>query len=372
MNTENTKILQIIPTPPNCTDGIGDFALLLAEQLLKDYRINTHFLVFRTDIKVDSNINGFAVTRLSSHNAEAFLSAVPEDISTIVLQFSGFPYFQTNIRGMFGIGTPFWLVKALKKVMDSKQIKLIAMFHELPKLYWRQKYFFDFLNPIHSIVSRRIAKLADFVLASSNKYQQILATWLKRPVIKIAIPSNMGEPDLISPLKERKRSIIVFGGSARSRVYENALPELIQCCKFLKIDNIYDIGSYLNLKEKYDFQGLNFQELGYKSKEEISQLMLNAIAGCLDYAPFPGDLAKSGVFAAYCSHGLVSILTQYNPSEADGLIMNQHYLTLNSCSEKTDLNELQAIVDRGFNWYQTHSLSRVSQLFFNKINNKYI
>ncbi len=209
-----SQILQIVPTPPHNTDGIGDLALLLAEQLSKDDGITTHFLVFRTDLKLDSTINGFPIISLPSHNTEAFLSALPENISAIVLHFSGYPYFQTNLSGMFGVNTPFWLVEALQKAIDSRQIKLIAMFHELPKLYWRQKYFFDFLNPIHSIVSRRIAKLADVVIASSTKYQQILATWLKRPVSKIAIPSNMGEPDLILPLKERKRSVIIFGGSA--------------------------------------------------------------------------------------------------------------------------------------------------------------
>lgn len=118
MSTQNTKILQIIPTPPNCSDGIGDFSLLLAEQLLKDYRINSHFLVFRNDVQVESNINGFPITCLSNYSVEAFLLALPQDISTIILQFSGFPYFKTNLRGMFGVGTPFWLVKALKQAID--------------------------------------------------------------------------------------------------------------------------------------------------------------------------------------------------------------------------------------------------------------
>ncbi len=36
--------------------------------------------------------------------------------------------------------------------------------------------------------------------------------------------------------------------------------------------------------------------------------MLNAIAGIFDYTPFPGDLAKSGVLAAYCAHGSYSLV----------------------------------------------------------------
>jgi hypothetical protein len=363
----STKILQIIPTPPNCTDGIGDFALLLAERLFKDYQIATHFLVFRTDIKVESTISGFPVTCLTSHNTQAFLSALPEDFTAIILQFSGFPYFQTNFCGMFGVGTPFWLVEALEKALNSRQLKLIAMFHELPKLYWRQRYFFDFLNPIHCHVSRQIAELTNVTIATSSKYQQILASWLKQPVNRIAIPSNMGEPDSVPPLTKRQRRLIIFGGSARTRVYKNAFAELIQCCQSLKIKEIYDVGPCLNLKERYDFQGLKFHELGFKTKEEISQLMLSSIAGIFDYTPFPGDLAKSGVLAAYCAHGLVPITTQYNPSEADGLHMNQHYLTLNNSVGQSNSNKLQAIADNAHNWYLAHSLPEITKVFNNYI-----
>jgi hypothetical protein len=361
------KILQIIPTPPNCTDGIGDFSLLLAEQMYKDYQITTHFLVFQTNLEVEENINGFPITCLESHNTEAFLSAIPKDISTVILQFSGFPYFQTNLRGMFGIGTPFWLVKALEKTINFRQIKLIVIFHELPKLYWRQIYFFNFLNPIHSQVSRQIAKLADVVSTTSHKYQKILESWLKQPVQRLFIPSTIGEPNLVPPLIKRKRCLIIFGGSARSRVYENALSELIECCQSLKIEEVYDIGASLDLQQSYDFQGVNFHELGFKNKEEIEQLMLNSIAGVLDYTPFPGDLSKSSVLAAYCAHGLVPILTQYNPSEKDGLYVDKHYLTLNNCTNKIDLSQLQKLADNAYQWYSEHSFPEIGKLVRNYI-----
>lgn len=364
-----SKILQIVPTPPNQTDGIGDYSLQLAEQLLKEYQINTHFLVFRT-ASIEPVINGFPAISLPERNTQALLSVLPEDINGIVLHFSGYPYFNTNLRGMLGAGTPFWLVEALQSAISTRGLKLVVMFHELPRLYWKQIYFFDFLNPIHSVVSRRIARIANATITNSPENQTILSKWLKRPVTRISNFANIGEPDGIPPLAERKRRMIVFGGSARYRVYRNALKELIQGCQSLGIEEIYDIGPSLNLKERYHFPGINFVEMGFKPKEEISQLMLTSIAGCLDYNPFPGALGKSGVFAAYCSHGLVPISTQYNPSETDGLEMNKHYLVFSNGLNNLKLNELQTVADNAQHWYQTHNLKEVTKVFASQILDK--
>lgn len=354
------QILQIIPTPPNSSDGIGDYALLLATQLLKDAQINTQFLVFRNDIEVNSDVNRFSMARLPSHQPEVFCSSIPKNIRAIIVHFSGYPYFNTSLKGSFGVGTPFWLIDALQSVVKSHPLKLIVIFHELPKLHWKQFYLFGCLNPIQSIVSRRLATMADTVLTGSVNYQAILSKWLGKTVTKISIFSNMGEPDAVSPLAIRKRRLVIFGGSARSRIYQNNFQALIQSCKVLGIEEICDVGSPLKLP-KYSGLGINFIEMGFRSQPEISELLLTSLAGCVDYSPFPGDLGKSGAFAAYCAHGLVPILTRYNPSEADGLQMNQHYLVLGSKLDSLNLTQLQAIADQAHEWYQTHTLKEVAK-----------
>lgn len=365
------QILQIIPTAPNCSDGIGDYALLLASQLLKDAQINTEFLVFRTDIEVESEIAGFATTRLPIHQSEALFSVVSEGIQAIVVHFSGYPYFNTSLKGMFGFETPFWFVEALQSIQQARQLKLIVMFHELPKLYWKQRYFLNSLNPIHSIVSRRLAHIADAVLTNSAQYQKILTNWVKHPVERLPIFSNMGEPDWILPLSERKRRLVIFGGATRQRVYQNAFQELIAACSALNIQEICDIGPPLNLNLAHFLKPINFVEMGFQSPAAISQLLLNSIAGCLDYTPFPGDLSKSGVLAAYCAHGVVPIVTRYNPSEADGLYSNQHYLTLDKGAVTSNLNDLQVVATNAYDWYQSHSLSAVTNVFLHHILQSY-
>lgn len=356
------RILQIIPTPPNSSDGIGDYALLLATQLLEDFQIDTQFLVFRSDIEVEPVINGFPIARLPAHKPEVFCSCIPAGIRVIIIHFSSYPYFNTSLKGTFGFGTPFWLIDALRSVVRSHQLKLIVMFHELPKLHWKQFYLFELLNPLHSIVSRRLAEMADTVLTSSTKYQAILAKWLSRNVTKILIFSTIGEPNSVLPSIARQRRLVIFGGSARSRIYQNNFQVLIQNCKLLGIEEICDVGPPLELPN-FPNLDIKFVEMGFRSYPEIRELLLTSLVGCIDYTPFPGNLGKSSVFAAYCAHGLVPLLTQYNPSEADDLYLNQHYLVLDSQSDGLNLAQLQIIADQAHEWYQDHTIKEIAKIF---------
>jgi hypothetical protein len=358
------EILQIIPTKPNWSDGIGDYALLLATQMFKDAQIKTHFLVFRNDVEVEPLVNGFSIERLQSHQSDVFCSSVPEGVGTIIVHFGSYPYFQSNLKGNVGIGTPFWLIEALQSVVKSRRLKLIVVFHELPKLHWRQHYLFGVLNPIHSIVSRRLARMADIVFTNTTESQAVLSKWRRKNVTKLLVFSNMGEAEAAPPLIARKRRLVIFGGAGRCRIYKNHFQALIRNCKSFGIEEIYDVGPSLKLTEYFNSE-INLVEMGWCSQIEISELMLTSLAGCVDYSLYPGELGKSGIFAAYCAHGLVPILTHYNPSEADGLYIDQHYLALDPKSSHLDLGlaELQTIADKAHKWYQTHTLKEISKTF---------
>lgn len=191
---------------------------------------------------------------------------------------------------------------------------------------------------------------------------------MSQPVHRLSIFSNMGEPDTVPSLIERKHRIVIFGGSARRRVYQNSLKALVQSCETLGIEEICDIGPPLHLKETMDFSGIPLVEMGFQSQESISQILLTSIAGCLDYTPFPGDLSKSGVFAAYCAHGMLPICTCYNPSEADGLHLHQHYLSLDEDLTVLDPTALQTIATSAHQWYQSHSLSATASQFAHYLN----
>jgi hypothetical protein len=361
------KILQIIPTPPNCADGVADYALLLATQLLKDSQLKTQFLVFRIDLEVEPTvINSFPLMRLPDHQPQSLYSSIPEDIGVIILHFSIYPYFNTSLRGVFGKGTPFWFADALKSLVQNRKIKLIVMFHELPKLYWKQFFFFNLLNPIHSIVSRRLAKIADTIITNNIHQQAILSKWSGKNVTKVLIFSNMGEPDTVSPLTDRQRRLIIFGGTARTRIYQKHFPALLESCKLLGITEIYDIGPPVEIPECGEI-GVKIITMGFLSQPEISELLLTSFAGCLDYFRCPGGLGKSGVFSAYCAYGLVPILTEYDASEIDEIYMNQNYLVLGSKLSELSAAQLQTVADKAHNWYQGHALPRIAEIFSSSI-----
>jgi len=357
-----TKILQIVPTPPYTGDGISDYASLLASKLWQDHGVKTEFLVFRTDAPIAPEKSEFPIALLPAYDSQTLVSSIPTDMDAIILHFSGYPYFNSTFKGLFGIGTPFWFADALENIVHSRQIKLILMVHELPMLNRGQLYFFGVLNPIQNLVSKRIVRIADTVLTSSNRYQSILSKWLGKSVTKTLIFSNVGEPDSIPPLLERKRRLVVFGGMARLRLYQNSFEALIQACELLGIEEICDVGPCLELPKPHR-SGVKLVEMGFQSQSNISELLLTSLAGCMDYSPFPGNLGKSGVYAAYCAHGIVPFLTRYNPSEADNLYMNQHYLTLDSKLGDLTLTDLQNVANNAHQWYQDHSLKRVSEIF---------
>lgn len=350
-------IVQIVPRIPPHTDGVGDYSLKLAEQLLNDYKINTHFLVFKKDIEIESFVNGFPATLLSTHTPEFFLSVLPQNIDTVLLHYSNYPYLSGKLDA------PFWLVKGLELAVKLRQIKLVVMFHELPMLKYKK---INFLNPIQSIVSRRLAQLASTVITDSGRFQAILSQWIQRPIKCIPDFSTIGEPNEIKTLAERKRRIIVFGTTDRHRVYANFLNELLSTCHILGIEEIYDIGKPLNLHLS-NFNGIHVVEMGFQPSEVVSQLMLESMAGFFDYSRFPGDLGKSTVFAAFCAHGLIPIISQYNPSEADGLEMNKHYLVPGEPLKTCNLSQLQTIADNAHNWYKGHSIPENAKVFASSI-----
>lgn len=348
------NIVQIVPRLPPHTDGVGDYSTQLASQLLKDHRIATQFLVFQQGIKIEPIVAGFPATGIPTHTVEAFLSVLPKNITGIILHYSNYPYVRNKWDA------PFWLARALEKAVKQRNIKLIVMFHELPFLKFNN---FNFLHPIQSLVSRRLVQSATTVITDSARFQVILERWLQYPITCIPDFSTIGEPDDVVPhLSDRTPRIIVFGGSDRARVYQNHLKALLYSCQALGIEEICDIGKSLDLQPS-DFPGVRLVQMGFQPAEAIRELMLNSLAGFIDYSRFPGDLGKSSVFAAFCAHGLVPICSCYNPSEADGLEMYKHYLVPNRSLQDLSLIQLQTVANNSNMWYKNHNLIQNTKVF---------
>lgn len=349
-----SSLLQIVPRLPPYSDGVGDYARLLAGQLSLTHDIETEFVAFRPATETPSEVDGFYTHRLFEHAVNPFLSLIPQKIDGVLLHYSNYPY----LEGRFD--APFWLVDALKIIKQQRNCPLIVMYHELPTLKWNR---FRMLNPIQSLVSKRLAKIASAVFTDSQHFKSHLKKWTTSPITCIPDFSTIGEPkpDQIRSLKDRQRRLVIFGGSDRVRAYAN-LDRLLATCRALDIQEICDIGTAQNLSPK-QFGDITFKELGFQSAQSVQRILLDSVAGLMDYSRFPGDLGKSSVFAAFCAHGLLPICTAYNPSEPDGVFAGEQYAIAGGDLATLSSQQRQHIADQAIAWYSQHNLSTNAQLF---------
>ena len=348
-------ILQIYPRLPPTIDGIGDYAVTLAKGL-SQYNIRTHFMtVPQGKVLLDDR---FPIVPLHTHSPQAFVDAIPQQIQTVILHFSDYPYDAKR-------GTPTWLVTALKAMKQQRSLRLIIMFHEFPSFYLLKKTFYLF--PWQRSVAWQLAQLADVIITNNAVTQTLLAKRflaknLQRSILNFPVFSNIGELEQPSPLKQRQRRLIVFGTPGRrARIYQRSHAMLKNCCQLLDIEEICDIGSPLHLNQP-KLAGTRLVEMGEQPAAKISQLLSDSLAGIV-YSTDNGRLAKSGVFATYCAHGLVPIVTQAKASLLDGLQAETNFLFAGMQSQPLAIERLQAIADVAHQWYAAHNQANTFKCF---------
>jgi hypothetical protein len=232
------------------------------------------------------------------------------------------------------------------------------MFHELYATGppWTSAFW---LSPVQKNLMTRLARLSDQWMTSLERYAATvrrLSLNTTARAYSLPVFSSIGEPLVTLPLVERRRRMIVFGTRGRRiEVYKRSSADLNRICQRLDINEILDIGRAV----EFDFAGelqVPVVTLGELPGSEVSDLLLDAVAGVLDYSA--AFLAKSTIFAAYCAHRMISIIANYDdPMPADGLEENRHYWLTGVESDRLNLDAGQVIADNAFAWYQTHNLS---------------
>jgi hypothetical protein len=356
-------ITAIITRLPPAIDGVGDYALYLAGRLCKDFNIETHFVVGDPSWTGATEIQGFPVTKVSVCSANTLLSLLPSNRqppTTVLLHYVNYGYAKR--------GCPVWLVDGLQRWQAaSANRSLVTMFHETYATGppWTSSFW---LSPLQRNLAARLARLSDRCLTSRQGYAKLLyelSLGKQTQIPTLAVFSNIGEPEQVPPLAERQRHIVVFGSPLhRLRAYRESLTQLELTCQLLGIEEILDIGPSTNLPLS-TVSGVPVVELGQRSATEISGFLLNSLVGFFDYNP--DYLAKSGIFAAYCAHGLLPVSTRCSAVSVDGIEAGKHYW-VPDC--RTTGLELQEIAVRAHAWYQSHNLSVHAQTFAAMLANK--
>ncbi|MEL7314503.1 MAG: hypothetical protein AAFN08_06070 [Cyanobacteria bacterium J06559_3] len=353
MPSQPTKILQIVPRLSPDVDGVGDYTLSLAHELRDRYQIHSDFLVVRPSERTQPTVDGFTVHRLMTHSVAGLLDRVPANISTVVLQYSNYPYLLGKVDA------PAWLVAALMR-LKQRGIRILIMFHEFPTLQYQRV---RLPNPIQRRVSRGLAQVADIVVTNNAAFQHTLATWTNTPVHCIPNFSTIGEVQQVLPLHDRDRALIIFGSTDRGRIYRSNLEGVQRICQQLNIHTLYDIGHPIDWDSSSLDADITVIKTGLLPATAVSKLMFTAFAGIFDYRRFPNNLAKSTVYAAYCAHGLLPLCNLRSLPPQDGILADRHYLDTHTLHQHTDrttesLSSFQRIADNAHAWYNTHTLAK--------------
>jgi hypothetical protein len=347
------NLIQIVPRLPPATDGLGDYAFCLANQLRNEWDIDSHFIVGNPEWESEGAI-GFSTQRVEERSSARLLEILhsfPNSISSVILHYVGYGYAKR--------GCPVWLVRALGDWKRGRpDRRLVTIFHELYAFGppWSSSFW---TSPFQVLLARRLAMISNQSVTPMRRYARILERFcdgFPDRVISMPVFSNVGEPSEVPPLRNRKSQIVVFGNiHQRAQVYVKHLEALIHTCRTLNLEKIVDVGPCLEVKLKLP---LPFTQLGKQSAADVSALLLSSRAGFLPY--FDGYLAKSGIFAAYCAHGMLPVLPCRNASEADGIRAEHEYIATSDMPLAASETRAQKIADSAHAWYREHSIPRTA------------
>jgi hypothetical protein len=321
--------------------------------LLREFSgVQTYFVVGDPGWSGPAEVEGFGVRKVESRSERELLSVLDDDsqaCGTILLHYEGYGYATR--------GCPAWLVGAVEKWRQNMQRRtLLTLFHELYATGppWTSAFW---LSAFQRTLTTRLAKTSDRCLTSLESYAAVVRRMSRKGtdlVNHLPVFSSIGEPKSVRPLAERKRRLVVFGTRGRRiEVYRRSTSAINWTCRYLEIEEIVDIGRAV----EFDFANafdVPVVERGELADEEVSELLLDSVAGMIDYPA--SMLGKSTIFAAYCSHRLMPIVATYGAGlEADGLEAGRHYWLSTNRAESAPL-AWQAVADSALAWYQSHSL----------------
>ena len=342
-------LLQIVPSLPPAVNGVGDYATLLARALRARHGIESEFVVGDPGWRSPPGGAEFPARAVPARTADALGSLLPAagDPTPVLLHYVPYGYAPR--------GCPFWLVKSLRHLNHpnhpNAKNRIITIFHELSadgEPPWRSAFW---LSSFQRRLGRELGRLSDGRQMTTNLVaDQLRALLPPNDNVVAALPvfSNLGEADPPLPVEQRQRRIVVFGTRTwREAVYGPHADDLLAACRRLGIESVLDVGA--PLASPPTSLPIPFAAHGLLRAEEAPAVFGQSLAGFFTYpAPY---LGKSGIFAAYCAHGLVPVTTADNRRpNGDGLQAGKHYLL------GTEGDAPAEVARAAHAWYQGHRL----------------
>jgi hypothetical protein len=340
--TEQT-VVQIVPQLPPPHEGVGSFALTLAEALTARHGIASRFLE-GSALKVSGATSGALLDALAAVEA-----------ATVLLHYANYGY---EARGC-----PAWLISGLAQWKARSRGRLVTIFHEVHAMGppWRSSFW---LSPVQRRLAASLARSSDGMVTSMQYYRRILHQWVPgREIHVLPVFSTVGEAPAAAPLAERARRLVLFGGPGnRAQAYRKLRAEIVRTCRALDIEEICDAGpeSAGERTPPADFP-VRVRRLGPLPGAEVSTLLAGSLAGFIGYpVPF---LPKSTIFAAYCAHGVLPVCAWPWPRRNVNRPEPEPPFWRPGRDAGGSLSQCQETADRARGWYAGHDLEHHAALY---------
>ncbi|WP_034160225.1 hypothetical protein [Sphingomonas sp. ERG5] len=348
-------LIQIVPRRSISPEGVGDYARLVADRLLRDHDIRTVFISgsplpplerVHDEWETHELAERSSTVLLDTLNRIAGRAAVP-----ILLHLSAYGYQRK--------GVPLWLAAALERWRHQNPAPpFVTIFHELFATgpIWGSAFW---VGPLQARIAQRIQRLSTAGIATTAPYAALLDRWRggqHGSAIALPVFSTIGDIENPTPAAERRASLAIFG---REGIYDAVYRERVdQIAAFVAangIDEIIDIGRRTEAPPAM-IGTAPVRCVGEASIAVLRKELGAARFGLLDYDA--DRLAKSTIFAAYCAHGAIPICLSDAAGQNDGLRPGQNYLKLDKSDTGVVADDaaLGTLQQAAKNWYQPHSL----------------
>lgn len=293
-------LIQLVPSLPPPAEGVGSYALALAEALAAHHGLGSRFVVGDPAWKAEADA-AFPAAAVAARTPEALEQALAQSPAAaggpVLLHYANYGYEPR--------GCPGWLVEGLRRWLAAgRERRLVTFFHEVHASGppWTSAFW---LRSRQRRLAAAVARASVSTLTSLELYAGLLRSWTERPPALLPVFSTVGEPESVAPWEARQPRLVVFGGrGAREAAYGPLASELELACRRLGIEEICDIGPPISTVPSRVGPAA-VSSLGLLPGAEVGALLRSARAGYLAYPAY--FLPKSTIFAAYAAHGLLPV-----------------------------------------------------------------
>ena len=300
----SATVLQIVPQFPGTLDGVGDYALIVADKLRQTYGCNSIFAAPKVGSKQEAD--GFTAIALDSVDR----GEIGVAFNDLILHWVNYGYQKR--------GVPLTLPGMLGKLRAGGRRALVTIFHELYASAppWRSAFW---LRHWQMNICRSVAEISNECIVSSDATLAELKGLAPASSVSVhPVVSTFGEPLLQSDqFSDRDpHRWVICGGTA---LVEKSIRSFRKILK--RIPDIFSprellvFGGTDNPATRAMLADLPNARCHYQPQieaKEASRILSECSFAWIDYFHRPdvltSALLKSTAFAAACAHGVIPVL----------------------------------------------------------------